>query len=238
MPIFQPAKTSNGVDTMIFFSGIKGHGNVQINLLLLLAACLLTIPSLSQARDVSFVWEPNQESISGYKLYYKTGDSSAEPFDGTGIVEGASPIVVGDVTSFTVTDLADDQTYQFALTAFNEFGESGYSTVVTISPGEPTLRSVDFTWNPNPDPVTGYKLYYKTGDTPDAPFTGTGLEQGDSPIVRSHLSVRFDRLQRQWRERFFRYCDHQLHPRSGHSQYKPSMNSTVRTFGYHSLDLQ
>lgn len=149
---------------------------------------LLVFSANLQAKDITFIWSANPEPVSGYKLYYKTGEDTAPPYNGTGINQGASPILVGDGTSFTVTDLADDQTYQFSLTAYNEYGESGYSTVVTISPGTASVRSVNFTWNPNADPVTGYKLYYKTGDNPADPFNGTGLVEGDSPIVVENVT--------------------------------------------------
>ena len=41
---------------------------------------------------------------------------------------------------------------------------------------------MDFSWTANPEPVTGYKLYYKTGPDGSAPYDGTGLSEGDSPI--------------------------------------------------------
>lgn len=141
-----------------------------------------------QAKDIAFVWNASPDSVSGYKLYYKMGEEPSPPYDGMGISQGDSPILVGDVTSFTVTDLADDQTYQFSLTAYNEYGESGYSAVVTISPETPNSKSVNFVWNPNSDPVTGYKLYYKTGENPEDPFNGTGLAEGDSPIVLENVT--------------------------------------------------
>ncbi len=39
-----------------------------------------------------------------------------------------------------------------------------------------------FSWSANPEPVTGYKLYYKKGGEAGPPFNGTGAQQAPSPI--------------------------------------------------------
>lgn len=46
-------------------------------------------------------------------------------------------------------------------------------------------KDYTFSWQANPEPVTGYKLHYKKGGTgisPTAPFNGTGAAEGPSPI--------------------------------------------------------
>lgn len=115
---------------MIFF---QRYLTILIKLTLL-SLCILLIPSQSYGMDVELQWEANPEPLTGYKLYYKVGENSAPPYDGTGLNEGASPILTGKVTTYTVTDLSPDKTYHFALTAYNEDGDSGYSTIVTVSP--------------------------------------------------------------------------------------------------------
>lgn len=50
---------------------------------------------------------------------------------------------------------------------------------------EVAAKDYTFSWQPNPEPVTGYKLYYKKGGTgisPAPPFNGTGATEGASPI--------------------------------------------------------
>ena len=43
-------------------------------------------------------------------------------------------------------------------------------------------QDVTLSWDPSPTPeVTGYNVYYKTGDM-DFPFDGTGADQGASPV--------------------------------------------------------
>ncbi len=44
-------------------------------------------------------------------------------------------------------------------------------------------EDLTFSWTANPDPLTGYKLYYKTGTDSGPPYNGTGLTEGSSPIT-------------------------------------------------------
>ena len=101
-----------------------------------LSLSLLLIPIQSFARDVTFQWTASPETLTGYKLYYSVGEgSTAPPYVGAGLSEGASPILLDKVTTFKMTGLAPDETYHFVLTAYNQAGESGYSKVVTVLPG-------------------------------------------------------------------------------------------------------
>lgn len=100
----------------------------------LLCLSLLLVPAQSYARDQTFLWVANPEPVIGYKLYYKTGDNKEEPYDGTGLNEGDSPITIGKVTTFTVTGMSPNETYHFTLTAYNDTEESGYSDIASYSP--------------------------------------------------------------------------------------------------------
>lgn len=100
----------------------------------LLCLSLLLLATQSYARDLTFKWLPNPEQIIGYKLYYKTGVNDEEPYDGTGINEGDSPITIGNVTTFTVTGLSPNETYHFTLKAYDDTEESGYSRVASYPP--------------------------------------------------------------------------------------------------------
>jgi len=104
---------------------------------------IFLVPIQSYGMDFSFEWEANPEPVTGYKLYYKIGEDSAPPYVGSGLNEGTSPIAVGKVTTYTVTGLSPDKTYHFALVAYNEEGDSGYSTIVTVSPDPiPTIDNI------------------------------------------------------------------------------------------------
>lgn len=69
-------------------------------------------------------WDPNSESdLAGYKVYY--GNTTSRSYDLTRTID------VGNVTSHTVTDLIEGETYFFAATAYDFSGnESDYSNEV------------------------------------------------------------------------------------------------------------
>lgn len=103
------------------------------NLAKLMILCFLLIfsPTQSYAEDAEFRWIANPEPLTGYKLYYKTGADSSPPYDGTGLNEGASPILIDKVTSFKITGLSPYQTYHFTLKAYDGTKESDYSAIIT-----------------------------------------------------------------------------------------------------------
>jgi PKD repeat protein len=93
--------------------------------------CFFTTAS-SYAKSYSFTWSENPEPVAGYKLYYKKGGDPAAPFNGIDAIEGSSPITVGKQTTFTLTGLEDNTTYHFALTAYYDTVESGYSEIISV----------------------------------------------------------------------------------------------------------
>ncbi|MBW1900431.1 MAG: fibronectin type III domain-containing protein, partial [Deltaproteobacteria bacterium] len=88
------------------------------------------------ALDVTLAWNAST-GATGYKIYYGTNYmASGPPYNGTGAYEGNSPIDVGSTTQFTIHDLPDAW-LRFALTAYNDFGESGFSEEVSVIAGFP-----------------------------------------------------------------------------------------------------
>lgn len=110
----------------------RGKGRLN-RVLIFLMLRLLMVQTACFAETVSLSWDANTESdLAGYKVYYKA-DSSSLPFDGTGAVEGASPVDVYNLTAATVSGLDPRRTYYFAVTAYNTTGiESPYSNIVTV----------------------------------------------------------------------------------------------------------
>ncbi len=108
---------------------------------LLITVLLVFNATNSSAGDVTFVWTANSETVEGYRLYYKTGSSGA-PYNGTGATEGPSPVVTGNVQTFTLHDLSDTETYYFTLTAYLGAEESNYSDEIVYN-SPPNLSIID-----------------------------------------------------------------------------------------------
>ena len=109
----------------------------------LLFLFLFLFPRSGFAADVTLAWDPNTESdLEGYRIYYKTGSSGA-PYNGTGALEGDSPIDVPlallideDNPEYTLTGLSDSETYYFVVTAYNiDTQESSYSNEASTGSG-------------------------------------------------------------------------------------------------------
>ncbi len=115
---------------------------LRIILTVTLLTCLgfISRPLPVQALDVTLSWNASSGAM-GYKIYYKPyGAAQGPPYTGTGVQEGPSPVDAGGVLQFTIHDLTDEG-YRFALTAYNEYGESGYSTEIVLPPSQYTLSS-------------------------------------------------------------------------------------------------
>ncbi|MCI0527739.1 MAG: fibronectin type III domain-containing protein [Nitrospira sp.] len=91
---------------------------------------ILLIPAWAGAGTASVSWNPNTESdLAGYKAYYGTSSGSYS----------SSPIDVGNVTTYTISGLTDNQTYYFVVTAYDTaLNESAPSTEVSFLVGTAT----------------------------------------------------------------------------------------------------
>lgn len=97
----------------------------------LLFVLAFSVSTVFAASNVTLEWAASiTTDVTGYKVYYKVG-ISGEPYDGTGAVEGDSPIDVGNVTAYTLHNLVDGVTY-FVVTAYDvKDNESDYSNEVS-----------------------------------------------------------------------------------------------------------
>lgn len=119
----------------------------------ILSALLSLSPAVCFAQaseEVTLAWDANSEdNLAGYKLYYNL-DTSGAPYDGTGITEGDSPVIIyldelDDSTDpmFTLTGLEEGQLYYFALTAFDTDDlESDYSDEVSYETSASNLFTI------------------------------------------------------------------------------------------------
>ena len=92
----------------------------------------------SNGPSVTLGWSANSEpGLAGYKIYYKT-ESKTPPYDGKGLTEGDSPIVLPlekldnpNNPEFTFHGLNKDKRYFFTITAYDAKGrESRFSEVI------------------------------------------------------------------------------------------------------------
>jgi len=91
---------------------------------------LTTGQSDCHAVTVSLQWGAST-GATGYRVYYQA-NSSAQPFGGNGASQGSAPVDVSGQTSATISGLDPANAYYFAVTAYNEAGESSYSNVVSV----------------------------------------------------------------------------------------------------------
>ena len=139
------------------------------------------------AGQVILAWDANTEpDVTGYKVYSGTTSGTY-----------GAPIDVGNVLTYTVSGLTDGQTYFFAVTAYDSFGnESGYSNEVTYTvPGVAEINLVgnavsiaDGDATPSTADFTDFGSADITGGTVTRTFTiqntGTGaLTLSGTPLV-------------------------------------------------------
>lgn len=157
--------------------------------LFFLALFLLLAFSQAQAADVTLGWDKNAEpSVTGYKVFYKSGTSGA-PYNGTLLDQGGSPVnlPVANLSDpanpkVTLTGLQEGVKYYFVATAYDNAGnESGYSnevyyavpaqqadTVAPTVPGAFSAKAINsstayMAWQGSTDAggsgLAGYRIY-------------------------------------------------------------------------------
>lgn len=101
--------------------------------ILIVTIILLNLASRTYAAEVILHWDANTEpNLAGYKIYYKIG-SPGQPYRGTGLNEGVSPIDVGNNTTYRLSGVDETETYYFVVTAYDTMGfESGFSSDVCL----------------------------------------------------------------------------------------------------------
>jgi photosystem II stability/assembly factor-like uncharacterized protein len=67
-------------------------------------------------------WNPLPDSmLVGYKVFYNVADSIS--FNGSGAIEGPSPVIIGKRTGYMISGLTVGKKYKFAIAAFNAIGK-------------------------------------------------------------------------------------------------------------------
>ncbi len=101
---------------------------------LILFAMLAAYPLQVYAATVRISWNPNTEpTVEGYMVYYGTESKSyMQP-----------PLKVKNSTTIEIGDLDEGMTYYFAVTAYNDLGESEYSEEVSVTIPENDMSASD-----------------------------------------------------------------------------------------------
>lgn len=126
-----------------------------------LFALTFTLTPLCHAAGVTLAWDPPiSNNATGYKLY-------------RGNVSGQYTVVtdVGSRTTSQVDDLVAGTTYYFAVTAYNSYGESGYSNEHVYTPPAVTI---------NRAPVAADGTLDVMEDTPKSGMLSATDPDGDS----------------------------------------------------------
>ena len=133
-----------------------------------------SLPNISLAGEVTIQWDPSDQA-TGYKLHYGIQSQSYD-----------SIVDVGLQQQYTVVGLNDDQRYYFAVTAYNEYGESNFSEELLY---EPILNSVnqppiaDAGPDQTVNELTEVTLNGSNSTDPDNGISTYFWEQIEGPIV-------------------------------------------------------
>ena len=96
--------------------------------------------SNSFAAEVSLAWNPSTGNPDGYRIHYGTSSGNY-----------GQMIDVGNITEYTISGLNSDVTYYFVTSAYNDYGQSGYSNEISW------IYSANDTQTP-PVPPTGLRI--------------------------------------------------------------------------------
>ncbi|MGX9365555.1 fibronectin type III domain-containing protein [Desulfoplanes sp. PS50] len=137
--------------------------------------CVLQSMSVSAA-TITLSWTPNsEETLAGYRVHYGTQSRDYQSIDD-----------VGNITRYVIDDLGEGETYFFAATAYDLYGnESTYSQEVSYT--VPVAQTPDP--EPTPDPIPAGSFTMETGEIDvDHNWTRIQLSRNFSdPIVIANI---------------------------------------------------
>jgi hypothetical protein len=173
--------------------------------LLLLVAILFFFATPAYALDVTLQWDANQDTVTGYYIYYRVGSSGGgvlSNYNGTGADQGNSPIDMPlsldenpdlDIVEFTVTDLPNGETYYFVVTAYNNdvvLSESSASNEVSSDAPPPADTTAPIISNIQATSITDTSavITWTTDETSDSEVQ-YGTAPGSYPSSENNTSM-------------------------------------------------
>ncbi len=106
---------------MSFFT-VSSTCYFKLLIFLLLPCALFHIPFISYAAQVTLAWDPSEGTVDGYIMHY--GKASGE-YDYS--------VNVGNFITCIISGLQEGTKYYFAVTAYNDIGDSDYSNEVAYT---------------------------------------------------------------------------------------------------------
>jgi hypothetical protein len=125
------------------------------------ALCMMPVCSPVQAAQVTLAWDANTDpAVTGYKLYYGYASRTY-----------GTPVNVGNVTQFTLSEIEEGKISYYAVTAYDTNGnESAYSTELECFTLVPVL-SANGTVSPSSPVVVSRGMSQTFSITPAANFS-------------------------------------------------------------------
>ncbi|MEM4368648.1 MAG: carbohydrate binding domain-containing protein, partial [Candidatus Anstonellales archaeon] len=171
-------------------------------------AAISNLTALSGTNDGEIIlrWTaPGDDGMTGratrYIVKYSLSQISNFNTQGTILPQNWQPNSGGQLEQRVITGLTPGVTYYFAIVAEDDWGNRGswstvgvntqnYAPAQNLVPPPPSTvvaiagdRTISISWSAvNVIDLKNYKVYYDT-DNANPPYTGKGVDQGDSPIV-------------------------------------------------------
>ena len=127
--VFQNFSKKFIINLRTFLVGLSNR-YFKFILFLFILCTLYLVPTITNAAQVTVIWDASVESVAGYRVHYGTtrGDYDYS-------------VNVGNSKSCTISGLLEGVTYYFAATAYNDIDESDYSDEIgyTIPSGSTTV---------------------------------------------------------------------------------------------------
>jgi Tol biopolymer transport system component len=135
----------------------------------------------AESGSIVLSWNASSEpDIAGYRVHYDT-DAPGASYEGKGMIQGKSPIDVGNVTKFVFVGLETATTYYFSVSAYDVNENEGtlagsVQTEPTPAP-EPLVGRIAFTSKIDND----YEIYVMNADGSDQLLLTSGRSPSWSP---------------------------------------------------------
>ena len=126
----------------------------QLKSVVLVSSALLILllsPLISLSAEVKLAWDPDPAiGLAGYKVYYGVSSRTGTDPKSCGLCGYSTVVPIGNVTTYTINNLTDGQTYYVSVTAYDSSNnESGFSNEASGAATSP-VQAYNYTLATNP----------------------------------------------------------------------------------------